>query len=80
MILTMITVGKTLESYSKGKTTNAIKSLMDLAPRAASVLRDGEEIIIPAYGHDWGEWTVASEPTCTDGGYNVRVCARCGEL
>ncbi len=47
MILTLITIGKTLESYSKGKTTNAIKSLMDLAPKTASVLRDGEETVIP---------------------------------
>ncbi|MBR6444609.1 MAG: heavy metal translocating P-type ATPase [Firmicutes bacterium] len=48
MILTLITVGKTLESRSKGKTTNAIKSLMDLAPKTATILRDGEETVIPA--------------------------------
>lgn len=48
MILTLITVGKMLESYSKGKTTNAIKSLMDLAPKTAHVIRDGAEITIPA--------------------------------
>ncbi len=48
MILTLITVGKMLESYSKGKTTNAIKSLMDLAPKTAHVLRDGVEITVPA--------------------------------
>ena len=48
MILTLITVGKTLESYSKGKTTNAIKSLMDLAPEEAHVMRDGKEVTIPA--------------------------------
>jgi len=48
MILTLITVGKTLESYSKGKTTNAIKSLMDLAPEQAHVMRDGKEVTIPA--------------------------------
>ena len=47
-ILTLITVGKMLEAYSKGKTTNAIKSLMDLAPKTAHVLRDGTEVIIPA--------------------------------
>ena len=46
-ILTLITVGKMLESYSKGKTTNAIKSLMDLAPKTAHVLRDGVEITVP---------------------------------
>ena len=48
MILTLITVGKMLEAYSKGKTTNAIKSLMDLAPRTAHVIRDGVETTIPA--------------------------------
>ena len=48
MILTLITVGKMLESHSKGKTTNAIKSLMDLAPKTAHVVRSGVEITIPA--------------------------------
>lgn len=42
-ILTLITVGKTLESYSKGRTTDAIKSLMKLAPKTAVILRDGIE-------------------------------------
>lgn len=42
-ILTLITVGKMLESYSKGKTTNALKSLMDLSPETANVIRDGVE-------------------------------------
>lgn len=46
MILTLITVGKTLEAFSKGKTTNALKSLMQLAPKTAHVLRDGEEVTI----------------------------------
>ena len=44
MILTLITVGKMLEAYSKGKTTNAIKSLLKLAPKKASVLRNGEYV------------------------------------
>ena len=44
MILTLITVGKMLESYSKGKTTNALKSLMKLAPDTAVVIRDGQEV------------------------------------
>jgi P-type Cu2+ transporter len=48
MILTLITVGKTLEAYSKGKTTNAIRSLMDLAPETAHVIREGMELTIPA--------------------------------
>lgn len=43
-ILTLITVGKTLESYSKGRTTDAIKSLMKLAPKTAVLLRDGAEV------------------------------------
>ena len=43
MILTLITVGKMLEAYSKGKTTDAIKGLMDLAPKTAVLLIDGEE-------------------------------------
>lgn len=47
MILTLITVGKMLESYSKGKTTNALKSLMNLAPKTVCVVRDGEESYIP---------------------------------
>lgn len=48
MILTLITVGKMLEAYSKGKTTNAVRSLMALAPKTAHVIRDGEEITIAA--------------------------------
>jgi Cu2+-exporting ATPase len=47
MILTLITVGKMLEAYSKGKTTNALKSLMQLAPKKAMILRDGEEVSVP---------------------------------
>ena len=48
MILTLITVGKLLEARSKGRTTNAIRSLMDLAPDTACVIRDGAETVIPA--------------------------------
>ncbi len=44
MILTLITVGKLLEAVSKGRTTNALKSLMDLSPETATLIRDGEEI------------------------------------
>ena len=47
MILTLITVGKLLESVSKGKTTNAIKGLMKLAPKTAVVIRDGKEETVP---------------------------------
>ena len=48
MILTLITVGKTLEARSKGKTTDALRSLMQLSPKTARVERDGREIEIPA--------------------------------
>lgn len=48
MILTLITVGKMLEAYSKGKTTNAVKALMDLAPKTAHVIRGGVEVTIDA--------------------------------
>ena len=47
MILTLITVGKMLEARSKGKTTDALKSLMKLAPKTATVVRDGEETEVP---------------------------------
>lgn len=43
-ILTLITVGKTLEAYSKGKTTDALKALMKLSPKTAVVLKDGKEV------------------------------------
>lgn len=47
MILTLITLGKMLESYSKGKTTNAIKGLMNLAPKNATILVDNTEKVVP---------------------------------
>ena len=47
MILTLITLGKSLEAYSKGRTTDAIKSLMKLSPKTATVIRDGKELTIP---------------------------------
>ena len=47
MILTLITLGKMLESYSKGKTTDALKSLMNLAPKTAVVVREGKETTVP---------------------------------
>lgn len=46
MILALITLGKMLEARSKGKTTNALKSLMNLAPKTTTVIRDGEEVKI----------------------------------
>ena len=47
MILTLITVGKMLEARSKGKTTDALKSLMRLAPKTATILRNGAETEVP---------------------------------
>ncbi|MEE1303765.1 MAG: heavy metal translocating P-type ATPase [Agathobacter sp.] len=47
MILTLITVGKMLEARSKGRTTDALKSLMKLAPKTATVVREGKEIELP---------------------------------
>ena len=47
MILTLITVGKTLEARSKGRTTDALKSLMKLAPQNATIVRDGQEVTVP---------------------------------
>ncbi len=47
MILTLITVGKLLEARSKGKTTDAIKGLMDLAPKTATIVKDGKEQTVP---------------------------------
>ncbi|MBQ1244374.1 MAG: heavy metal translocating P-type ATPase, partial [Clostridia bacterium] len=46
MVLVIITLGKLLEGYSKNKTVNAIKSLMDLSPKTANVIVDGEEKIL----------------------------------
>ena len=48
MIPALITVGKMLEARSKGRTADALKSLMDLSPKTATVIRDGKETVIPA--------------------------------
>lgn len=48
MILTLITVGKMLEAHSKGRTTDALKGLMRLAPKTANLVKDGKEIEVPA--------------------------------
>ena len=48
MILTLVTVGKYLEARSKDKTSQALSRLMDLAPKTAVVLKNGEEVLIPA--------------------------------
>ncbi len=56
MILTLITVGKLLEARAKGKTTSALKSLMDLAPKTATVERNGKEESIPAENVQVGDY------------------------
>ncbi len=61
MILTLVTLGKWLEARSKGKTGDAIRKLIDLTPRMASVIRDGEELKVPADAVRVGE-TVAVRP------------------
>ena len=55
MILTLVTVGKTLEAYSKGRTTDALRSLMRLTPKTANVIRDGEEKTIPVEEIELGD-------------------------
>ena len=61
MILTLVTVGKTLEQYSKGRTTSALESLMKLSPETCSVIRDGAEVEIPTAELKDGD-TVAVRP------------------
>lgn len=69
MILTLITVGKTLEAHSKGKTTNALRGLMKLAPQTATLLRDGGEVTVPISEVKSGDIFVvrAGESIPTDG-------------
>ncbi len=58
MILTLITVGKMLEARSKGKTTDALKGLMKLAPKTAVVIKDGEEQTVPVEQVQKGDFYV----------------------
>jgi heavy metal translocating P-type ATPase len=69
MILTLITLGKTLEARAKGKTSDAIAKLMDLAPKIATVERDGEELQIPVEDVPLGEVIIvkAGESIPVDG-------------
>ena len=65
MILTLITLGKFLETRSKGKTGEAISRLMDLAPKTATVLREGAEVEIPVEEVQVGDsppWTNPPSP------------------
>jgi len=69
MILTLITLGKTLEARAKGKTSDAIAKLMDLAPKTATVERDGKELQIPVEDVQLGEVIIvkAGESIPVDG-------------
>ena len=69
MILTLITLGKALEARAKGKTSDAIAKLMDLAPKTATVERDGEELQIPVEDVQLGEVIIvkAGESIPVDG-------------
>ncbi|MBQ8409218.1 MAG: heavy metal translocating P-type ATPase [Clostridia bacterium] len=86
MILTLITVGKLLEAISKGRTTNALKSLMDLSPKTATVLRDGKELTVPVEQVKKGELFVVRpgeqipvDGFVTDGSTAVDESALTGE-
>lgn len=85
-ILTLITVGKMLESHSKGKTTDAIKSLMELAPKTAVVVRDGMEIEIPAEELKKGDifcvragQSIPADGVVTEGSASVNESSLTGE-
>ena len=85
-ILTLITVGKTLEAYSKGKTTDALKSLMKLAPQTACVLRDSEQVILPVSEVQVGDLflvrpgeSIPVDGTVTEGISSVNEAALTGE-
>ena len=69
MILTLITLGKTLEARAKGKTSDAITKLMNLAPKTAVVERNGQEITIPVEEVQAGETLIvkAGEAVPVDG-------------
>lgn len=86
MILTLITVGKYLEAKSKGKTSEAIARLVDLAPKTAVVLRDGIETEIPAGDVAVGDvfllkagWRVPCDGVVIEGGCSVDQSALTGE-
>lgn len=86
MILTLITVGKYLEARSKGKTSQAIEKLINLAPKTAVVIRDGEEKVIPLEDLRIGEifvvrsgQTVPCDGRITEGTCSVDQSAITGE-
>ena len=69
MILTLITVGKMLEAYSKGKTTDALKGLMNLAPKTAVLVRNGAEVEVPVEQVKKGDIYVVRPGGNTSGGW-----------
>ena len=79
MILTLITLGKFFEARAKGRTTSAITALMDLAPKTATVVRDGSEQVIPSEDVQVGDRVVvrAGESVPVDG-VVVEGSALCG--
>ena len=86
MILTLITVGKTLEAYSKGRTTDALKSLMQLAPQTATVLRDGQSVTVPVSEVEVGDLflvkpgeSIPVDGTVAEGVSSVNEAALTGE-
>ena len=86
MILTLITVGKMLEARSKGKTTDALRSLMKLAPQTATILVDGREQIVPVAQVKKGDVFVVRpgesipvDGMVTDGFSSVNEAALTGE-
>ena len=86
MILTLITVGKLLEAISKGRTTSALKGLMDLSPKTATVIRDGKEITVSVEEVVKGDIftvrpgeSIPADGVVTDGSSSVDESALTGE-
>lgn len=85
-ILTLVTVGKYLESRSKGKTTEAITKLLDLAPKTATILKNGEELTVPISDVSVGDIVVVRpggkipvDGTVTEGSSSVDSSVLTGE-
>lgn len=85
-ILTLITLGKTLEAYSKGRTTDAIKGLLKLTPKTATVIRDGAEVVVASDQIAVGELfvvrpgeSIPADGEVVEGGSSVDESAMTGE-
>ncbi len=86
MILVLITLGKMLEAYSKGKTTNAIKSLMQLAPKTATLIKNSNRITVPIENVNVGDKfivlpgeSIPVDGVVLDGASSVNESALTGE-